>query len=90
MARYVRQYVIIYLFQGAFLIDYKSIWCRDFTIIYITKKLKVKKPAYTSFIFDVHKSYRGEKIVLHNLIFLLIKISKCLLVPITTLSQPQI
>ena len=29
-------------------------------------------PAYTSFISDVHKSYRVEKIVLHHLIFLLI------------------
>ena len=32
--------------------------------------------AYTSFISDVHKSYRVEKLVLHYLIFLLIKISK--------------
>ena len=38
-------------------------------------------PAYTSFISDVHKPYRVEKKVLHHLIFLLIKISKCLLVP---------
>ena len=30
-------------------------------------------PAYTSFISDVHKSYRVEKIVLHHLIFLLSK-----------------
>ena len=37
--------------------------------------------ACTSFISDVHKSYRVEKIVLHHLIFVLIKISKCLLVP---------
>ena len=28
-------------------------------------------PAYTSFIPDVHKSYRVEKLVLHRLIFLL-------------------
>ena len=28
-------------------------------------------PAYTSFILDVDKSYRVEKIVLHHLIFLL-------------------
>ena len=45
--------------------------CRDFTIICITKKLEVKMPAYTSFIFDVRKSNRVEKIVLHCLIFLL-------------------
>ena len=38
-------------------------------------------PAYTSFICDVHKSYRVEKIVLHHMIFLLIKISKCQLIP---------
>ena len=40
-------------------------------------------PAYLSFISDVHshRSYRVEKIVLHHLIFLLIKIGKCLLVP---------
>ena len=31
--------------------------------------------AYTSFISDVHKSYRVEKLVLHHLIFLPIKIS---------------
>ena len=37
----------------------------------IAKKLEVKMPAYTSFTFDVHKSYRVEKIVLHHLIFLL-------------------
>ena len=35
---------------------------------------------YTSFISDVHKSYRVEKIVLHHLIFLLIKISKAVLI----------
>ena len=46
-------------------------WCHDFTIICITKKLEVKMPAYTSFISDVHKSYRVEKIVLHHLIFYL-------------------
>ena len=51
-------------FQGAFYIDYRSIWCRDFTIICITKKLEVKIPAYTGFIFDVHKSYHVEKLVL--------------------------
>ena len=34
--------------------------------------------AYTSFIPDVHKSYRVEKIVLHHLIFLLLNISTCL------------
>ena len=28
-------------------------------------------PAYTSFISDVHKSYRAEKIYLHHLIFYL-------------------
>ena len=50
--------------------DYRSIWCRDFTMICIAKKLEVKMPAYTSFISDVHKSYRVEKIVLHQLIFL--------------------
>ena len=38
-------------------------------------------PAYTSFVSDVHKSYRVEKIVLNHLIFFLIKISKCSLVP---------
>ena len=32
---------------------------------------EVKMPPYTSFISDVHKSYRIEKIVLHHLIFLL-------------------
>ena len=36
MARNVRQYIIIHLFQGAFLINYKSIWSRDFTIFCIT------------------------------------------------------
>ena len=45
---------IIHLFQGASWIDYRSIWCRDFTIICITKQLEVKMPAYTSFISDVH------------------------------------
>ena len=49
--------------------DYRSIWCRDFTIICITKKLEVKMLAYTGFMSDVHKSYRVEKIVLHHLIF---------------------
>ena len=57
--------------------DYRSIWCRYFTIICITKKLEVKMSEYTSFISDVHKSYRVEKLVFHHLIFLLIKISKC-------------
>ena len=42
--------------QRRFLIDYRSIWCHDFTIICITKKLEVKMPAYTSFISDVHKA----------------------------------
>ena len=70
-------HIIIHLFQGAFWIDYRSIWCRDSTIICITKKLEGKMPAYTSSISDVHKSYGVEKIVLHRLIFLLIKISKC-------------
>ena len=37
--------------------------------------------AYTSFISDVHKFYRVEKLVLHHLIFLLIKIRKCQSVP---------
>ena len=46
--------------------------------------------AYTSFISDVHKSYRVEKIVLLHLIFLLLNISTCLLVPNAILSQPQI
>ena len=32
-------HIIIHLFQGAFWIDYRSIWCRDFTIICITNKL---------------------------------------------------
>ena len=45
--------------------------------------------AYTSFISDVHKSYRVEIIVLHHLIFLLIKISKWLLVPNAILSQQK-
>ena len=54
---------------------YRLIWCRDFTIICITKKLEVKMLAYTSFISDVHKSYGAEKIALHHLISLLIKIS---------------
>ena len=60
--------------------DYRSIWCCYFNIICVTKKLEVKMSAYTSFISDVHKSYRVEKIVLHHLIFLLIKISKCMLI----------
>ena len=61
---------------------------RYFTIICITKKLEVKMPAYTSFISDVHKSYRVEKIVLHHLIFLPSRlIAKCLLVSNGTLSQ---
>ena len=46
--------------------------------------------AYTSFISDAHKSCGVEKIVLHQLIFLLIKISKCLLVPNAISSQQQI
>ena len=70
-------HIIIDLFQGAFWIDYRSIWCRDFTIICITKKLEVKMSAYTNFISDVHRSYRVEKLVLHHLTFLLTKISKC-------------
>ena len=41
--------------------------------------------AYTSFISDVHESYRVEKI----LIFLFIKISKCQSVPNAILSQLQ-
>ena len=57
------------------LIDYRSIWFRCFTIICITEKLEVKISAYASFISEVHKSYRVEKLVLHRLIFLLIKIS---------------
>ena len=71
MARNVRQHFITHLFQGPFRIDYRSIWCRDFTIICITKKLEVnyKMLAYTSFISDVHKYYSVEKIVLHHLIF---------------------
>ena len=48
----------------------RSIWWRYFTII-CTKKLEVKMPAYTSFISNLHKSYRVEKIILHHLIFLL-------------------
>ena len=36
--------------------------------------------AYTILISDVPKSYRAEKLVLHHLIFLLIKISKCMLI----------
>ena len=68
---------IIHLFQGAFWIDYRSIWCRYFATICITQKLEVKMLAYTSFIFDVRKSYRVEKIVLNHVIFLLIKITKC-------------
>ena len=46
-------------------------WCRDFIVICITKKLEVKMPAYTSFISDVRKSYCAEKIVLHYMIFYL-------------------
>ena len=39
--------------------------------------LQLWKPwAYASFISDVHKSYHVEILVLHHLIFLLIKISK--------------
>ena len=53
------------------------IWCRDFTIIFIKKKLEVKMSAYKSVISDVHNSHREEKLVLHHLIFLLVKISKC-------------
>ena len=45
---------------------FNRIWCRDFTIICITKKLDVKVSAYPSFFSDVHKSYRVEKIVLHS------------------------
>ena len=56
--------------------DYRSIWCHDFTIVCITKKLEVKILACTSFISDFPTSYRAEKLVLHHLIFLLIKISK--------------
>ena len=58
MAKKCESYIIIYLLQGAFWIDYRSIWCRDFTYILlcITKKLEVEMSAYTSFISDVHKS----------------------------------
>ena len=42
-------------------------------------KLEVKMSAYTSLTSDIHKSYRVEKLVLHHLTFLLIKISKCTL-----------
>ena len=45
---------------------------------------------YKSFISDVHNSYGVEKLVLHHLIFLLIEISKCLLVPNVISSQLQI
>ena len=54
------------------------------------KKLEVKMLADASFISDVLRSYRVEKIVLHRLIFLLVKISKCLLVPSAILSQLQV
>ena len=50
-------------------------------MICIIKKLEVKMLAYTSFISNVHESYRVEKIVLHHLIFSFIKISKCQSVP---------
>ena len=56
-------HIIIHLFQGSFWIDYRSLWCCDFTIICIKKKLEVKMSAYASFISDVHKSYRGGKII---------------------------
>ena len=46
--------------------------------------------AYTSFISDVHKCYRVEKIVLHHLIFLLIKITKRLSISNAISSQLQI
>ena len=42
---------------------------------------------YASFISDVHKSYHVEILVLYHLIFLLIKISKFLLVPNAILSD---
>ena len=45
-----------------------------FTIICITEKLEVKILAYTNFISDFPTSYHAEKLVLHHLIFLLIKI----------------
>ena len=73
MARNVRQSHYSFI-PRRFLNRFISIWYGDFTIICITKKLEVKMPAYTSFISDV------EKIVLHHLIFLLIKISKCMLI----------
>ena len=53
----------------------------DFTIICIMGKLEVKMPRYTSLISYVHKSYRVEKLVLDHLIFSLVKMTKCLLVP---------
>ena len=82
MARNVRQSNYYSFIPRHFLNRlYRSIWCRDFTIICITKKLEVKMSVYTSFISDVHKSYRAEKLVLIYLIFLPIKISKCLFVP---------
>ena len=40
--------------------QYTSIWCCDFTIICVTKKLEVKMPTYISFMSDVHKSYGVE------------------------------
>ena len=69
-----------------------NIWCsRDFTVIFITKELlEVKMPTYTSFIFDVHKSYGVGKIVLHHLIFLLIKINKCLILVPNAISELQL
>ena len=73
MARNVRQSLYYSFIPRRFLNRLsKNIWCRDFTIICITKKLEVKMLAYTSFISDVHKSYRVEKLILHDLIFLLI------------------
>ena len=72
--------ITIHLFQGAFWVDYRSIWCRDFTIICITNKLEVKMSAYTKFISDVHKFLSCTKNSFASPDILLIKISKCLLV----------
>ena len=49
-------HIIIHLLQGVFRMEYRSVLCRDFTIICITEKLEVEMSAYTSFISGLEYS----------------------------------
>ena len=64
MQTYKKLSTLLFIYsKGALCIDYGSIWCHDFTIICIAKKLEVKILAYASFISDFPTSYRAEKLV---------------------------